>query len=237
MLTIRPARARSIGFSARRVSRKAAVRSVSITDSHASSPSDGVRSSALIPALLTSTRTGRSKRGLELPRTAGRAPPDRRRRAASATARPPAASISPRRRSAPASVGAVVDADRPAVGGDRAGDRRADPARGAGDQRAAVGARLSHGSAPRPDRVRLASPVRTRPGPTSTNRSAPALVQREHRLAPAHRHRQRVGQLAPRVGERLQRSPPRSPGPAASANSVRSARRVNSGTAEAIIGE
>ena len=89
---IRPVRARIIGRSARRISRKAADRSVSITESHASSLIDGARSSALIPALLTSTSTGRSN-AISTCSNSRSGVAGSTTSPASATARPPAAAI------------------------------------------------------------------------------------------------------------------------------------------------
>ena len=50
--------------------------------------------------------------------------------------------------------------------------------------------------------VRLASPVSTRPGPDLDEPLGAALAHRQHRLAPAHRHRQRLGELRAHVVER-----------------------------------
>ena len=85
--------------------------------------------------------------------------------------------------------------------------------------------------------VRLARPVRTRPGPTSTNRRGAELVHRQHHLAPANRLRERVRQLSARVGERLGGDRRDHGRDAAHGTRPRPSARSNSGTAAAIIGE
>ena len=65
---------------------------------------------------------------------------------------------------------------------------------------------------------------------------APA-VQLEHRLAPAHGRRQRLGQPQRARRRTAPRSPPRAPAPAAPGRSTRSSAAANSGTAASIIGE
>ena len=92
--------------------------------------------SAVTPALLTSTSTRPSSSSADASRPS--AAPGSVTSASIATARPPAPSISPDHPLGALAVGAVVDRDGPAGGGKLGRDRGADPARGAGDQRAAL---------------------------------------------------------------------------------------------------
>ena len=100
-MTIRPQRARSIGFSARRVSRNAAVRFVSSTVAHSSSPSEGDEVVAADAGVVDEHEHGTAEVRLEALEELVGGPPGSATSPASAVARPPSLSISATTASAP----------------------------------------------------------------------------------------------------------------------------------------
>ena len=117
---MRPKRARIIGRSARRVSRKAPVRLVSSTRAQASS-SICERQRVVADAGVVHEHEHRAEGAPRAARAARSAVAGSRTSPGSGSAAPPAASISRDHARGAVLVGAVVDADRPAVGGERAG--------------------------------------------------------------------------------------------------------------------
>ena len=85
--------------------------------------------------------------------------------------------------------------------------------------------------------VRLASPVSTRPGPTSTNRSAPSSCSASSVSRQRTGLGQRLGEPRARRRRTAPRSRPRAPARAAPRSRRWSSAFSNSGTAAAIIGE
>ena len=151
-LTIRPKRARSIGRSAARVARK--VRGeVGVDHPLPVLVADLRREVVGAQAGVVDEHQHRAESlaGLEQARRRRRR---RRRRPAARSALPPPASIRSTTSRRAVRVLAVVDPHRPAVAGQRQRRRGADPARGAGDQRAALRRHrqrpppLDHGRAP-----------------------------------------------------------------------------------------
>src|ERR1035437_9242857 len=203
MLMIRPDLARSIGFSARRISRNAPGRSTSSTDDHSSSLSEGARLSALIPALFTSTRTGDSSPDSTAANSAsGVAGSDTSPQ--TAIARYPCRSISDTTVSAPGRLDRELTATGPpsrasawAIAAPiprEAPVTSAQPSRGGADLGTGelhVGQRALGQAGEDPAWADLQEAIRA------------AVSQRQQRLAPAHGHRQRLHQTDATVVKRL----------------------------------